>query len=389
MRIVVYGGSFDPPHLGHLRAAMASSEYFAPDRFLVIPACQPPHKELSGGSPGAGERLEMCRLCFGNIPNCTVSDLELRRGGKSYTADTISALREEHPEAEIVLLMGTDMFESLDKWVRAEYIIKNVTVGVFARDEGELDGIMAKKAELESGFGARVEIVKTEPFAASSTEIRAALPKRGGTPLLTGEVYAYIVRNRLYGVRADFGWLRERAYEMLNPKRIPHVKGCEEEAVRLAGRWGADAELAAEAGILHDITKKLDLPEQLKLCERYGIIIDELERGNEKLLHSKTGAAVAENEFGSCREVVEAICWHTTGKPDMSLLEKIIYMADYIEPNRDFDGVEEMRRLAYEDLDAAMAMGLEMSLGDVVSRGKLPHENSVAALKWYKEVTKK
>ena len=79
----------------------------------------------------------------------------------------------------------------------------------------------------------------------------------------------------------------------------------------------------------------------------------------------------------------EAIKWHTTGKPDMSMPEKILYMADYIEPTRDFDGVERLRALAYENIDAAMELGLRMSLEDVASRGQQPHENSAAALEWY------
>ena len=124
-------------------------------------------------------------------------------------------------------------------------------------------------------------------------------------------------------------------------------------------------------------------PEQLRLCAKYGIIPDELERENGKLLHAKTGAAVAKFEFGSDDEVVEAIRWHTTGRPNMTTLEKVLYMADYMEPTRDFPGVEELRRLAYEDLDRAMVLGFEMSLEDILSRGETPHKNTLAALQWY------
>ena len=125
------------------------------------------------------------------------------------------------------------------------------------------------------------------------------------------------------------------------------------------------------------------MPEQLRLCAKYGIIPDELERENGKLLHAKTGAAVARFEFGSDDEVVEAIRWHTTGRPNMTTLEKVLYMADYMEPTRDFPGVEELRRLAYEDLDRAMVLGFEMSLEDILSRGETPHKNTLAALQWY------
>ena len=92
---------------------------------------------------------------------------------------------------------------------------------------------------------------------------------------------------------------------------------------------------------------------------------------------------MARDIFGVKDAVYEAIRWHTTGKPDMTTLEKVLYMADYIEPSRDFDGVDELRRLAYTDLDAAMVLGLKMSLEDLEAGGITPHENTVQALNWY------
>ena len=131
-------------------------------------------------------------------------------------------------------------------------------------------------------------------------------------------------------------------------------------------------------------SKNLPISAQLILCDKYGIINDTIEEHNVKLLHAKTGAAMAKRLFNVSKEVYEAIRWHTTGKPDMTLLEKIIYMADYIEPNRDFEGVEKLRTLAYENLDAAMALGLKMSLEDIRSYGQEPYIASVEAYEWYK-----
>ena len=160
------------------------------------------------------------------------------------------------------------------------------------------------------------------------------------------------------------------------------------EAAIRAGEQAADEELAAEAAILHDCTKKAKRPEQLALCERYGVVPDELERESEKLMHAKTGAAVAEREFGCAREVVDAIRWHTTGKAGMTLLEQIIYMADYIEPTRDFEGVEPLRALAYEDLDRAMLLGLDMSLEEIAEQGNPVHPNTLAARAWFEQIVK-
>ncbi len=383
MKICVYGGSFNPPHVGHIAAARAALEQLSPDKMLVIPERAAPHKDMPEDSPEPEQRFELTRLSFGDIPCIEVSDMELRREGKSYTADTLRGLLELYPEAQIYLLLGTDMLCTFEQWRDFEWILQNARLAAVARDVGESGKISDAAGALSKKYGARVEVIDAPALPASSTDVRDALRRGCGRELMHPSAYEYVIQHRLYGAKPQREWLREQAYAMLKPQRIPHVRGVEEEAERLARRWGTDAEKAAEAGILHDITKKLDLNQQLILCEKYGIITDKLERTNEKLLHAKTGAAVARGRFGVCDEVYEAIKWHTTGKPDMSMPEKILYMADYIEPTRDFDGVERLRALAYENIDAAMELGLRMSLEDVASRGQQPHENSAAALEWY------
>ena len=384
MKIAIYGGTFNPPHRGHVESLQAVYEQAKPDRVLVIPASIPPHKELAAGSPDAEKRLELTRLAFKELPYAEVTDMELTRTGKSYTSDTVAELLRKYPDAELMLAMGTDMFLSFETWHEYRYLIDNVTMLVFARREGEDEKIFKYGEYLESKYGAKINYIMHDPLPISSSEIRRLLPRRLGRELLPGVVFARIVKNGDYAAKPDFPWLREQLYAYLSPKRIPHVQGCEWEAVRLAKRWGESEEDAAEAGILHDITKKLVLSEQLILSEKYGIINDTYETANVKLLHAKTGAALARDLFNISDRVYSAIRWHTTGKPDMTLLEKIIYMADYIEPNRDFPGVDKLRKLAYEDLDAAMVLGLKMSLEDIRSYGAEPYEVTVSAYEWYK-----
>ena len=385
MNIVIFGGSFNPPHRGHLNAARAAARQLRPDKFLIIPDYIPPHKEMEPGSPSAEQRLELCRICFQSVPGAAVSDMEIQRGGKSYTADTLRALKKSFPGASFTLMVGTDMLHTLPGWHDAAYVLKNAVIAAFPRKDRQKAEMEQDAQALRERYGTEVKLLDLKPFSASSTQVRRALRFRGGTGSLTGPVYQTIVRTRLYGVRVNFSWLRRKAYAMLRPKRVAHVQGCEEEAARLAEHWGADPEKAAEAAILHDCTKKEDLPEQLLLCEKYGIIPDEIERASGKLLHAKTGAAVAEQEFGLSRDVTEAIRWHTTGRADMRLLEKVLYMADYIEPTRDFEGVERLRSLAYTNLDRALLLGFEMSLEDIRSRGEIPHPDTLRAADWYRE----
>ena len=164
--------------------------------------------------------------------------------------------------------------------------------------------------------------------------------------------------------------LQQVVVALLKPSRVAHVLGCRDTAVELAEIWGVDTTDAARAALLHDVTKALDGPLQLTLCDAYGIILSNFSTENPKTLHALTGSLVAERIFGENPAVVAAIRSHTTGKADMNMLEKIIYVADYMEPNRDFPGVEALRRLAYKDINKALKLGLEMTLGMLREQGK-------------------
>ena len=383
MKIAIYGGSFNPPHIGHVAAARSVYEQLMPDKFLIIPTNVSPHKAMDDNSPEPYERLEMCRLAFGDIPGVEISDMEMRREGKSYTATTVELLREEYPEDEICLVMGTDMFLSFRTWYRYQYLLENVTLAVLSREAYDTYEIEQFKAELERENSARVEIVPHQVLPMSSTEIRERMRLGLGSDLVPDEVYSCIIKNGYYDSKPELSWLREKVMPYLSERRVAHCAGCESQAVLLAMHWGEDPDTAAIAGILHDITKSLDKDKQLILCEKYGIILDDYEKQVPALLHARTGAELAKELFGISEEIYEAIRWHTTGKPDMSALEKIIYLADFTEPNRDFEGVEVLRDLCFENLDEAMALGLSMSLGEIRARGEEPFKDTFEAYTWY------
>ena len=235
--------------------------------------------------------------------------------------------------------------------------------------------------------GARVELVNNDVVNISSTQMRRLLAFRCAGAFLPEGVLDYIRENRLYDTRTDWKNLPMEELEpivirLLNPNRVKHVLGCRDTAVDLARHWGADETDAARAGILHDITKAIDGPLQLTLCEAYGKILSDFSRRYPKTLHALTGSLVAQRIFGENEAVVSAIEHHTTGKADMNLLEKIIYVADYMEPNRDFPGVEKLRELAYSDITAALKLGLEMTLEHLNRQGNEVSPESREALAW-------
>ena len=390
MKIGVYGGAFNPPHLGHITAARAVFELLKLDKLLVVPTGRPPHKLLAPGSPAPAQRMEMVRMAAeqaGLGDRVQVSDLELRREGNSYTADTLARLKEQYPQDELWLLLGTDMFLTLQTWHEPERILSLAGIAAFGRSEADMEELFSVQRDyLYRTYPQARIFTLTIPGVVdvSSTELRERLARGEGGGLLAPAVYGYILREGLYGTGADLKALslerlRPVALSCLNHRRIPHVLGTEQEAIHLAERWGGDVEKARRAALLHDCTKKLNLEEQLSVAERFRVPLDEMERETLKLLHAKTGAAIAETVFGTDGEITGAIRWHTTGRAGMTLLEKIIYLADYIEPTRDFPGVDRLRRACYEDLDAGLLLGLEMTIGEMEERGAPIHSKTLEA----------
>lgn len=390
LKIGIFGGTFNPPHAGHILAARTAAKRLKLDLLLLIPTGLPPHKALPANTPTPEERLEMLKIATDGAPEISVSDLELRREGKSYTVDTVRYLKQGYQNAEFWLLMGTDMFLSLEEWHEHAALLRMVHIAVFNRNEEGKRAETAAQAELlREKYGTSVDLLEIRPVQICSTDLRTALGQGIWNKCVSSSVYGYILRKGLYGVKKDLKNLsledlRAISFSLLKAKRIPHVLGTEQAAAALAKHYGAPEREARVAALLHDCTKRLNMEEQLKLCAKYGIVLDHLEQSAVKLLHAKTGAALAADLCGVSEEVYSAIRWHTTGKANMSLLEKIIYLADFIEPTRDFPGVETLRRLAYENLDAAMLMGLEMTIRKMEETGSPIHDRTLEARDWLK-----
>ena len=388
MRIGIFGGTFNPPHNGHVTLARAAVTQLGLDKILIVPACVPPHKPLPSGVT-AGQRYDMAALMAAPVGRCAeASDMELHRTGKSYTSDTLVQL-QEYPDAELWLLMGSDMFLSLHTWHEPETICRIARIAAFRRVEEDIRAAMERQKQLlERQYQAQVTLLENpELIELSSTDVRAALAEGRGSGLVPAAVWGYIQREHLYGTSTDLKHLtpdalRPIAMSYLKPKRMAHVLGTEATAVKLAKQYGADETEARVAALLHDCTKKLDMDQQMALCRQYGLELDELEQQALKLLHSRTGAAIARDVFSVSDAVYSAIRFHTTGKPHMTLLEKILYLADYMEPTRDFDGVEHLREVVRQDLDQGLLLGLTMTIEEMREMGNPIHHLTLDAQRY-------
>ena len=199
--IGLLGGTFNPVHIGHLHEARVARKNLGLSRIIFMPANIPPHKALPEGTPSGDDRLEMLKIALSSLDFAEVSDLELRRGGPSYTADTVEELLGLYPDERIALICGSDMFVSLDTWRRCEYLFATCLVVAFPRGIEDDASMKTKAAEFKERYGADIKVFDEEIIDISSTDLRGMLKRGEGNKLLPEGVYSYIKEKGLYGIK--------------------------------------------------------------------------------------------------------------------------------------------------------------------------------------------
>ena len=377
-RTGLFGGTFNPPHVAHLRLAEKAIEGARLDRVIIMPAFIPPHKaapELLKSE----DRFELCRRTFCG-EKFEISDLELRRKGKSYTVQTLEELKKLYPDDEFFLIIGSDMLLSFKNWYRYEDILKYASLCVMTREKAVSRKTLFEycKNELKL-LSEDFIILDSDAFELSSTEVRQkAKEGKNLSNMLTEKANEYIKEKSFY---SDISYEKIKALlkERLDEHRYIHSLGVADSAKELAVRFGADENKAYLAGLLHDITKNETNERQLKLFESDGIILNQVEKNNPKLWHAMTAPIFIKNELGvSDEEILSAVRYHTTGRASMSLLEKIVYIADYISAERDYPDVDVMRALAKESLEKAALYSLEYTLKKLSKSELVIHNDSLS-----------
>ena len=388
-RYALFGGTFDPIHEGHLRLAREFARRLSLDRVVLMPTYVPPHKMKESLAP-AEDRLAMCRLATAGDPLFIVSDLEIRRGGASFTADTLAALHEQEPEVAWYLITGADMFLTLGTWNRFDEIARLAVLCAAPRDGVGMPELLACAETLESR-GARCAVEDIPALPASSTELRERLGRgeagdSAADGLLPETVAAYIAAHKLYTGKGTMKTMQtdEQFIEIirgrLTEKRFRHSLAVAEQAAHLASLYGADAKKARTAGILHDILKDEKPAALLQILHDFGIILDNVEAVTPNLWHAIAGAAFIERVLHvEDADIVTAVRYHTTGRAGMSPLEKTLFVADFTSADRKYDDVEEMRRLAEVGSAPAMEYALNYTIRDLAGRGLAIHPDAVHA----------
>lgn len=354
-KIGVLGGMMDPIHWGHIGAALAALNAGL-DRVLLSPCLTPAHRPQPLAP--AADRLEMCRLAAQTDPRLEASDIELR-DTTCYAVDTVRLLRSRYPGAQITWILGADKLQSLPRWYQAETLFSLC------------DFLVCPRPGYESTLdvpGLRLRVMDVPPLEASSAEVIDRLHALNDAPeLLPREVARYIALHGLY--QPDFVPVL-RQYGM-GDKRLRHTLGVRDTAVKLAEIHGVSMQAAALAAMLHDLAKPLPLERMQGLARAYGLDLPGEITADGNLLHGPLAAAIAKRELGIRNgDVLSAIACHTTGKKGMNDLDKVLFIADAIEPNRaDYPGLTEMRRLAKTELTAAVLLSMRRTKEYVLARG--------------------
>ncbi len=196
MKICFFGGTFNPVHNGHIRLLENASKHFAFDKSIVIPTNIPPHKEVIF-SVSDDDRLTMCKLAFDGMAE--VSDYEIRENTISYTINTIHHFKEIYPDDEFYFLMGSDMLFMFEKWKNYKELISLISIVVASREDDEMSSVEKKKLELEED-GAKIYIIKAEPYVVSSSLIRDKIKsgEKDFSCYLPERVVEYILEKKLY-----------------------------------------------------------------------------------------------------------------------------------------------------------------------------------------------
>ena len=353
-KIGIYGGTFDPPHLGHNEMLEEAIKQLNLDFVVVLPCGEPVHKTAVSNKLN---RYEMCKLAFANTKGVFVSDYEVEQSKKNYTLLSLRHFAEIYSDSELYFIIGSDSLENFATWYKPREIADLATLVIAPRANHKF----AKYKEFaEKNFGATVLVLNNEPLNVSSTELRYLVQFGLDTSsFLCKDVRDYISKRGLY---SEHRQLCERVRSYMDSGRYLHTFYTTLEGMKLAKRLGADSEKAFYACLLHDVAKNMSQSE----WQRYGF--DNAENFPPPVIHAFLGAKVAEKDFGidDC-EILDEIKYHTTGKPERTRLEQIVYVADAIEITRG-SNLDEVRKKVYADFDEGFLLCLKSSYNYAVRR---------------------
>lgn len=388
MKIGIYGGTFNPIHLGHVALAKSCADALSLDQVIFIPTYSPPHKEGKEVIE-AHHRMNLCKLAVEDEPRFHVSDIEVSRKGLSYTVDTLRALKGLYPDAALYLIMGSDMYFTIEQWRSYEEILRLATVVTASREAGEFVGLQAKQSLLrKEGFESIV--LENEVVEVSSTQLREGIKEE----LLDPKVLEYIRQNQLYHYgdkpyQYDTDLIQAKVRAMLGDERYHHSLMVAKAATELAEYYGLNPHHAHIAGLVHDICKEMSREQMADLLKNGDWLGEPAFYQQPHIWHGFAAAIFVQRELKIYKhQILEAVRFHTTGRAQMSEFEKIIFLADLISADRVYPDAEHLRQLCYRSLNEGMAFVLQYILSTLTAKAAPLYSETVKAYNQYMEFYK-
>ncbi len=402
-KIGIMGGTFNPIHNGHIHIAKEAMREYSLDEIWFIPTGQSPHKDIDDAVTRV-VRKEMCELALADVPNMHVHDIETNSTGKSYSYLTLRRLNKLYPDHQFYFIIGEDSLDTFDQWVNPDVISANAVILIAPRAVLDMDGnvispmdqghaFLEVKAQAASAkYNGDFFVIHCDTYNISSTVLRQMVREgRDVSRYMPKSAADLIQRKYVYRApaSADIDGIQDHLKTVLKPKRYEHSLGVMYTACSLAAAWGYPIENARIAGLLHDCAKYMAPEELLAYAGLHDIDVSDAERQNPQLLHGKVGASLAQSLYGvTDPQIIHAISVHTTGCPDMSLLDEIIFTADYIEPNRNrAPRLREIREVAFADLSLAVTLILEDTISYLKGAQSKMDQTTELTYKSYKAKT--
>ncbi len=321
MKIGLFGGTFNPPHNTHVNIAKQAVKQLNLDKLLIVPCGIPPHKRSDVDKL---TRLQLSKLAFSDVVNAEVWDYEITKEGKSYTVETLRQVKRICPEAELYLIIGGDSLINFDTWYCPSEIAALSTLVVAARA-----GNMPRKVveDVKAKYNAEIKLLNVVPNDVSSTEIRLRYQfGKDNADFVPSSVDGYVKRNGLY---SDYRDTVAKLQTYLKPERFEHTYYVVKRGLEFAAFEEYDKVFTA--CLLHDCAKYVNEADYSK----YGFVRPD--NMPKPVVHSFLGAEVAKRDFGvNDPEILDAIAYHTTGRPNMTRLDKLVYVADKTEQTRPY-----------------------------------------------------
>lgn len=369
-KIAILGGTFDPVHNEHIKIAETALEKLGADRLVIMPTYLPPHK--SSASAKAEHRLEMLRLAFKDFPKIEVSDYEIKKQGKSYTYQTVEYFKNNF-DCELFFIVGGDMLKDFKTWRYPDRILNACTLVAFGRENIDCD-VLKEQEYFNKQFGKSFLFMDYTGKSFSSTEIRVYNSLGLDIRELTDKnVCDYIFLNKLYSGNEYTEYVKNN----LPLKRLVHTANVTVCALSKAKELGLNSEKVFVSAILHDCAKYTD-PSSVK-----GFV---LPNGvPQPVIHSFLGGYIAKNRLNVAdEEIIDAITYHTSAKPEMSMLGKLIFVADMIEKDRDYAGVEHLRELYRKnDFEECFRECLKEEVVHLLNKKQYIYQKTLQAYNYY------